>query len=83
MKTAVEWYNEQLNLYGDMAFNKEISLGQYHIKKQELLEQAKEMEKEQIVEGFNFGVYDGGALIKKYKMSGEQYYTETFNQQKQ
>jgi hypothetical protein len=47
MKTAVEWYNEQLNLYGDMAFNKEISLGQYHIKKQELLEQAKEMEKEQ------------------------------------
>ena len=49
MKTAVEWYNEQLNLYGDMAFNKEISLGQYHIKKQELLEQAKEMEKEQIV----------------------------------
>jgi hypothetical protein len=47
-QTAVEWYNEQLNLYGDMAFNKEISLGQYHIKKQELLEQAKEMEKENL-----------------------------------
>jgi hypothetical protein len=46
-QTAVEWYNEQLNMYGDMAFNKEISLGQYHIKKQELLDQAKEMEKEQ------------------------------------
>jgi hypothetical protein len=49
MKTAVEWYNEQLNLYGDMAFNKEISLGQYHIKKQELLEQAKEKERQFIV----------------------------------
>ena len=47
-QTAVEWYNEQLNLYGDMAFNKEISLGQYHIKKQELLEQAKEMDKENL-----------------------------------
>jgi sulfur relay (sulfurtransferase) DsrF/TusC family protein len=47
-QTAVEWYNEQLNLYGDMAFNKEISLSQYHIKKQELVEQAKEMEKENL-----------------------------------
>jgi hypothetical protein len=47
-QTAVEWFNEQLNMYGDMAFNKEISLGQYHIKKQELLEQAKEMEKEKL-----------------------------------
>jgi hypothetical protein len=46
-QTAVEWYNEQLNLYGDKAFNKEISLGEYHIKKQELLQQAKEMEKQQ------------------------------------
>jgi hypothetical protein len=55
MKTAVEWYNEQLNLYGDMAFNKEISLGQYHIKKQELLEQAKEMENQRLKEAYAMG----------------------------
>jgi hypothetical protein len=67
MKTAVEWLYEQMP--------KKI---QPHYKKQ--LEQAKEMEKEQIVEGFNFGVYDGGGLIKKYKMSGEQYYNQTFKQ---
>jgi hypothetical protein len=77
MKTAVEWYNEQLNLYGDMAFNKEISLGQYHIKKQELLEQAKEMEREQIIEAFKQGVeYWNGDDWKLIDI--EQYYNETF-----
>jgi hypothetical protein len=43
-----------------------------------IIQQAKEMEKEQIKDAFNFGVYDGGGIIKKYKMSGEQYYNETF-----
>jgi len=73
-QTAVEWYNEQLNLYGDMAFNKEISLGQYHIKKQELLEQAKEMEKEQIIDAYDDGYSDSdnGNIINK------NYYNETF-----
>jgi hypothetical protein len=58
-QTAVEWFNQQLNLYGDMAFNKEITLGQYHIKKQELLEQAKEMEAEQKKEAYNQGIKQG------------------------
>jgi hypothetical protein len=74
MKTAVEWYNEQLNLCGDMAFNKEISLGQYHIKKQELLEQAKEMEKEQIMDAFEAAEKDCG----KDFLHGDLYYNETF-----
>jgi len=68
MKTAVEFLASVLSQTGPITeddFNS-------------LVEQAQEMEKEQIVEGFNFGVYDGGALIKKYKMSGEQYYNETF-----
>ena len=42
------------------------------------VEQAKEMEKEQTIQAFNLGVYDGGGIIKKYKMSGEQYYNQTF-----
>ena len=68
-QTAVEWYNTQLNLYGDMAFNKEISLGQYHIKKQELLDKAKEMEKEQIVKAYE-------SLEHRH---GENYYNENYN----
>jgi hypothetical protein len=61
-----------------MAFNKEISLGQYHIKKQELLEQAKEMEKEQIIQTW----YDCKmSVIEKNPTTAEQYYNETFKQQ--
>jgi hypothetical protein len=39
----------------------------------EAFEQAKEMEKQQIVETYNEGALDGLQL-------GEQYYNETFNQ---
>ena len=64
--TAVEWLIEQL-----------IPKDQ-HEGIMDIIEQAKEMEKEQIENAFNYGVYDGGGLIKKYKMSGEKYYNETF-----
>ena len=71
MKTAVEWLEEMLT----------ISLGEHHMSLFiNEFNKAKKMEKEQIVKGFNFGVYDGGGLIKKYKMSGEQYYNQTFKQ---
>ena len=70
MKTAVEYLVEEFKqrLTGENLPNWVI----------EIIEQAKEMEKEQIENAFNYGVYDGGGLIKKYKMSGEQYYNETF-----
>ena len=67
-QTAVEWLFEQLD--NTTIFSKYVFL--------EIIEQAKEMEKEQIENAFNYGVYDGGGLIKKYKMSGEIYYNETF-----
>ena len=44
----------------------------------ELLNFKLEKEKEQIMNAFSFGVYDGGGIIKKYKMSAEQYYNEIF-----
>ena len=64
-QTAVEWLEIQL-------FKKKGKFNKSDIK------QAKAMEKEQIMSAFDFGVYDGGGIIKKYKMSGEQYYNETF-----
>ena len=87
MKTAVEWFNQPLNLYADMAFYKEISLGQYHIKKQELLEQAKEMEGEQIVK---HSVELTKILISNpFETSGktpkeivDNYFNKTFKEQK-
>ena len=64
-KTAVEWLEEII--YSENEFSLFI-----------VFEKAKEMEKQQIMDAFNFGVCDGGGIIKKYKMSGEQYYNETF-----
>jgi hypothetical protein len=82
-QTAVEWYNEQLNLYGDMAFNKEISLGQYHIKKQELFEKAKEMEKEKMIDAIIFSEREHYIMGECWPTQtvidkAERYYNETF-----
>ena len=63
-QTAVEWLVEQLEtiiFYTDEA-------------KENTIEQAKQMEKEQIIdsfdEGFKYDIHNGG---------GQQYYNETYN----
>jgi hypothetical protein len=64
-QTAVKWLQE--------AISKKLSteIGPYFL---ELFDQAKAMEKEQIIETFNEGALDGLEL-------GEQYYTYTFTEQ--
>jgi hypothetical protein len=62
MKTAVEWLVEQLD-------------GENHLTDNEIkriLKQAKEMEKEQIIEAYKFG------NLSDIYFKPEQYYTETF-----
>jgi hypothetical protein len=63
-QTAVEWlYNELTKVWYDVKSS------------QELLEQAKAMEKEQIRMAFTDGKLDG-----KFKdLKSEQYYNETYN----
>jgi hypothetical protein len=62
MVTAVEWYYEQTVVYGKTNYS-------------ELLEQAKQMEKEQITDSYIMGSYDMAA--KEFRP--EQYYNETYN----
>jgi hypothetical protein len=84
MKTAVEWLQQEvilqtnlpLNLENVLVFNK-------------LFEQAKEMEKEQIMDAFNQGyreaelnlneIVNKGDISKFY--DAQNYYNETFKQQ--
>jgi hypothetical protein len=43
------------------------------------IEEAKtflEKEKQQIIDAFESGVYDGGENVSKYNMNSEQYYNE-------
>jgi len=61
MKTAVEWLVEQIT--------------DGTIPAREAIQQAKEMEKEQIFDSFNAGYIN--SLERKYKTT-EQYYDKTF-----
>lgn len=69
-KTAVEWYSQQhLKLLIKLE-NKELSIGEYAVQHQEILNQAKEMEKQQIINACN--------LDKRNYENAEQYYQETY-----
>jgi hypothetical protein len=61
-QTAVEWLIDQLT--------PSISLQQKHI--DELKNQAKEMEKEQIIDAYKFGLSD------EYVIGSQKYYNETY-----
>ena len=61
-QTAVEWLIDQLT--------PSISLQQKHI--DELKNQAKEMEKEQIIDAYKFGLSD------EYVIGSQTYYNETY-----
>ena len=65
-QTSVEWFAKELESYGDPQFCK-IEWEQLD----SLIQQAKEMEKEQIENAFNYGQFDLG-------MEADEYYNETF-----
>ena len=80
-QTAVDWYAKEHHRLLIQLESKELSLGEYVVKHQDILKQAKQMEREQIKEAFDYGDYcidlpDGG-WEQKYK-SAEQYYNETY-----
>ncbi len=67
-QTAVEWLIEQLensNVISKYAFP-------------EIIEQAKEMEKEQIIDSFGVGCQVESTRLIGYQDIAEQYYNETF-----
>lgn len=64
MESAVEWFAERIS-HGGLVSKKQFD---------ELLEQAKEMEKQQITNAY----WDGGQDIPLTENRCEQYYNETF-----
>ena len=70
-QTAVEWYTDELlGLMLELATNK-IAESEYHTKRHKAFEQAKQMEKEQIIEAFDTGCEDEDRI-------GREYYEETY-----
>lgn len=70
-ETAVEWLEKELQLY----YEGESKLVYY-----EIIEQAKEMEKEQIINACNQTDFEdiNGMGIHETITKGEEYYNETF-----
>jgi len=70
-ETAVEWlYQEIINFYGTVSIYKT---------KQEIIEQAKAMEKEQIESAYNRGTINGIDYPEStLPLTGEQYYNQTY-----
>ena len=64
-QTAVEWLTEKLRIEFGFAFSDNI------------LEQAKEMEKQQIIDAYNLGQQKEAK--QEFWTKGEQYYNEQFN----
>jgi hypothetical protein len=83
MKTAVEWFNEQIKLNAEFReiFQGRVSFIIGESKIDELLKQAKEMEKEQIKKAWidgNYNIDSNGNPSQNYAISDEKYYKQTF-----
>ena len=69
--TAVEWLVEQLfKTYNNTTEKK--------IDNKSIIEQAKEMEKQQIVDAYINGKYESEKIVMSDKFYAKQYYNETF-----
>lgn len=79
MMTAVEWYAKAHQKLLVQLENKELSVGSYAGKHYDIIQQAKQMEKEQIINFFLFFRNNGekylGMTIEQFV---EQYYNETY-----
>jgi hypothetical protein len=73
-QTAAEWFAKELESYGDPQFC-EIEWEQLD----SLMQQAKEMEKEQIIESYCQGCFDISKDENIFpRETSEQYYNETY-----
>ena len=72
--SAVEWYENRIFILQIQLEKKEISLGEYAVKRVELFKQAKQMEQEQIINAH----LDGQSLVSCKDEYAEHYYNETF-----
>jgi len=77
--SAVEWYENRIFILQIQLEKKEISLGEYSVTRVELFKQAKEMEKERMIEFARKCLYKAKDLdILTSFINVEQYYNETF-----
>ena len=75
-QTAVEWYEKEINSLFEKYEAKQISKVVFLIMKHNIFYQAKEMERDQIINANRDGV--DMVVNKENFITGEQYYNETY-----
>ena len=75
MKTAAEWYIEAVEELKGRCLNDSLSWFKFSDEKKKLDEQAKQMEKEQIMQDYSVGYSNGQVDSNR---TAEQYYDETY-----
>jgi hypothetical protein len=81
-QTAVEWQFEQLFNSFEKFNNGEYTFDEYLKSNLEIRAQAKEMEKEQIITAWGYGWLNDYKSDDDVKDSAEQYYNETYGDNK-
>ena len=83
-QTPVEWFGMEMGKLFAQYHGKIICIGEFHKRRFELEQQAKEMEKEQIMNAVDEGISQGyGKYIdtewgRENDWKAEQYYNETY-----
>jgi len=78
MKTAIEWLDEQLQIMDSKSFNNLIQIEMGRDNYKQVIEEAKEMEKQQIIDAHFKGQREDIDFINEAEQEAEQYYNETF-----
>jgi hypothetical protein len=73
--TSVKWFHEKTWELKMLLEKQQISVGKYCVVYYDILKQAKEMEKLQIINAVD------GFPIENRHLDGEQYYTETYGKE--
>ena len=72
-QTAVEWLVDYIENQNKNGY-------EFHPKYNEhIVQQAKEMEKQQIADAYKIGRYENDKIVMSERYYAEQYYNETFN----
>jgi len=78
MSTAVEWLVDYLTNIKELPFiRQDLNINEQNILK-DIIDQAKEMEKEQIIDAWNNRAQFDGVLTYTDNRTAEDYYNETF-----
>ena len=76
-QTAVDWYVIEHRKLLIQLERKKLSLGEYVVKHQDILKQAKQMEREQIEKAHGTNIIRASKPNFK-EMTGEEYYNQTY-----